>query len=218
MDQINIRTIQHYLYCPHRWGLMEIDRVWAENAFVIKANLLHSRVHDSDKSYILKGKKVFTSVAVYNDDYGLSGVTDCIEAERSPIGADIYGEKYKLTIIEYKPKSPKKFAFNDEDAMQVFAQKLCVDYTFHTDCQAEIYYADIKKRVPLQFDTVYDELCEKIKFILSQMRENLLVGKIPPVRKSQKCGGCSMKDLCVPSKRHIINTKHIIDTLMEVDI
>ena len=33
-QEIAIRSIQHYMYCPHRWGLMEIDRAWAENAFV----------------------------------------------------------------------------------------------------------------------------------------------------------------------------------------
>ena len=25
--EITIRSIQHYLYCPHRWGLLEIDKV-----------------------------------------------------------------------------------------------------------------------------------------------------------------------------------------------
>ena len=28
--EITIRSIQHYLYCPHRWGLLEIDKAWAE--------------------------------------------------------------------------------------------------------------------------------------------------------------------------------------------
>ena len=65
--EITIRSIQHYLYCPHRWGLLEIDKAWAENIFVTKANLMHGRVHDPDKQYHLKNKKVFTSVPVYND-------------------------------------------------------------------------------------------------------------------------------------------------------
>lgn len=44
--EISIRMIQHYLYCPHRWGLLEIDKAWAENVFVTKGNLMHERVHD----------------------------------------------------------------------------------------------------------------------------------------------------------------------------
>ena len=65
--EITIRSIQHYLYCSHRWGLLEIDKAWAENVFVTKANLMHDRVHDPDRSYVSKGKKVYTSVPVYND-------------------------------------------------------------------------------------------------------------------------------------------------------
>ena len=86
-DEITIRSIQHYMYCPHRWGLMEIGRVWAENYFVTKANLMHDRVHDPDNHYTLRGRKVFTSVPVYNDmeEYNLYGVTDCIEHYKNEI-------------------------------------------------------------------------------------------------------------------------------------
>lgn len=40
-DSINIRDIQHYMYCPRRYALLEINRDWSENAYVIKANILH---------------------------------------------------------------------------------------------------------------------------------------------------------------------------------
>ena len=56
-EEIAIRSIQHYMYCPHRWGLLEIDKAWAENFFVTKANLLHERVHDPEKKYTARGKK-----------------------------------------------------------------------------------------------------------------------------------------------------------------
>ena len=61
--EITIRSIQHYLYCPHRWGLLEIDKAWEENIFVTKANLMHKRVHDQKKNNISRGKKVYTSVS-----------------------------------------------------------------------------------------------------------------------------------------------------------
>mgnify|MGYP007022611170 CR=1 FL=1 len=83
-NEIAIRSIQHYIYCPHRWGLIEVGRVWSENAFVVKANIMHKRVHDNENSYVpQKGKKVHTAVKVYNDkpEYGIYGVTDCIETD-----------------------------------------------------------------------------------------------------------------------------------------
>lgn len=67
--EITIRSIQHYLYCPHRWGLIEINDCWAENIFVTKANFLHERVHDPDKKYSLRGKKVlllFQYIMIWN--------------------------------------------------------------------------------------------------------------------------------------------------------
>ena len=91
--EIAIRSIQHYMYCPHRWGLIEIDRAWAENIYVTKANLMHERVHDPDGSYTLRGKKVYTSVPVYNDkeEYNLYGVTDCLEISENEAAEDIRG-------------------------------------------------------------------------------------------------------------------------------
>lgn len=50
-ESISIRSIQHWLYCRHRWGLLEINCAWAENYYVTKANLLHRRVHE-DKYHL----------------------------------------------------------------------------------------------------------------------------------------------------------------------
>ena len=76
---VSIRNIQHFLYCPHRWGLINIDCSWDENYFVTKGNMIHNRVHDPDNSYVSRTKQVLTSVRVYNDSLGIYGVTDCIE-------------------------------------------------------------------------------------------------------------------------------------------
>lgn len=201
-EGIAIRTVQHYLYCPHRWGLMEIGQAWAENVFVTKANLIHERVHDPDRQYVSRGKRVFTSVWVYLDDaeYNLHGIVDCLELTEDQQGVSIDGseKRYRLCIVEYKPTKPKGKDFHEEDLMQVFAQKLCVDNVFGCDCDAVIYYADVKKRIALPLREHYGEYREELRQALREMREYLAVGKIPSIRKGQKCNGCSMKDLCMP--------------------
>lgn len=212
MDAVNIREIQHYLYCPHRWGLIEIGDVWAENYYVVKADLLHKRVHNPDKAYTSASKKVFTSVPVWNDDINIFGVTDVIELKKDKNGVSVDGsdEKYKLTIVEYKPTKPKSCDFNFDDAMQVFAQKLCVDSVFGCDCDSVIYYSDVKKRVDLTFDDyVY---MNTLKSILDTINERKKSGQIPPIKKGQKCDGCSMKDLCMPK---IKKTKSIRNRIYE---
>lgn len=215
--EIGIRSIQHYLYCPHRWGLLEIDRAWAENIFVTRANLMHERVHDPDRNYSARGKKVFTSVPIYHDgeEYNLYGVVDCLEAVEDKTGILIAGseKRYKLCIVEYKPTKPKNQAYHEDDFMQVFAQKLCVDYVFQCDCEAVLYYADVKKRIKLPVREMGVEYNEKLKRILAEMRKYLSQGIIPAIRKGQKCSGCSMKDLCMPSVKRIKTLRSEIEKL-----
>lgn len=202
--EISIRSIQHFLYCPHRWGLIEIDRAWEENFFVTKANQVHNRVHDSKQRYTSKNRKIYTSVPVYNDlaEYNLYGVTDCIEK---------IGEDY--CIVEYKPTKPKERTYNFDDLMQVFAQKICVDYVFSCDCTAEIYYADVKRRFPLPLKENLLEYDKLLKETLNKMREYLIKGEIPEIQKNQKCNGCSMKDLCMPQLKKMPKVRNQIETI-----
>ncbi len=217
ISEITIRSIQHYLYCPHRWGLLEIDKAWAENLYVTKANLMHERVHDPERHYTAKGKKVFTSVPVYNDleEYGLYGVTDCLELSKDKSGISLRGdsEKYRICIVEYKPTKPKAGDYREEDFMQIFAQKICVDYVFGADCDGAIYYGDVKKRVSLPLKERYQEADAQLRKILKEMRGNLEKGCIPPVKKGQVCSGCSMKDLCMPSVKRLKSVRKEIESI-----
>lgn len=203
--EISIRSIQHYLYCPHRWGLLEIDKAWAENAFVTKANIMHERVHNPENNYKSRGKQVFTSVSIYHDlePYNLYGITDCIEVSRFEEGVSLNGskEKYKFSIVEYKPTKPKNGDFREEDVMQVFAQKICVDYVFGCDSEAYLYYADVKRRVKLPLKENFNIYNKQLIAILEEMRTNLENGVIPPISKKQYCSGCSLKDLCIPKTK-----------------
>ena len=82
-------------------------------------------------------------------------------------------------------------------------RKICVDYVFAGDCDGIIYYADVKKRVILPLRQNYEKYNAQLKCVLEEMRNYLKEGKIPAIRKGQKCGGCSMKDLCMPSIKPI---------------
>ncbi len=147
---------------------------------------------------------MFTSVQIYNDleQYGLYGVTDCLEMTKAENGVSLEkeDEKYHVCIVEYKPTKPKREEYHEEDLMQVFAQKICVDYVFKCDCDAVLYYADVKKRIPIPLKENFDKYDTLLRKMLEEMRCYLKNGVIPPIRKGQKCSGCSMKDLCMPSK------------------
>lgn len=202
---INIRNIQHYMYCPRRFALLEINDDWAENAFVVKANLQHQHVHDGSHSCSDSRKIVRSDITVYNDapEYDIFGITDCIEFIRSSEGTELNGRdgRFQVRIIEYKPRAPKYGSFNETDAIQVFAQKICADSIWHCNCEAYIYYSDTRKRVKLPFDIEYEKYDIKLKELLAEMRKLLAEKRIPSRKKGQKCSGCSMTDICFPKEK-----------------
>lgn len=201
-EQIALRDIQHFLYCPHRWGLMKIDCAWAENYFVAKAVVIHERVHDTKRNYTLRDRKVFTSLNVYCDlpEYDIAGALDCLEATpcSGGVALDSTQTRYSLCIVEYKPTMPQGRDFNPDDAMQVYAQKVCVDYIFGCDCDAVLYYDDKNKRVSLPFREERAQWDAHLRATLAEMRKYLVDNRIPPISNEQSCGGCSLKDLCMP--------------------
>ena len=215
--RVSIRNIQHYLYCPHRWGLINIDCSWVENYFVTKGNIIHNRVHDPENSYISRNKRVLTSVPVFHDEMGIYGVVDCIELTKSAKGVqvgDLPGT-YHISIVEYKPRKPRDKDFNEDDAIQVFAQKICVDSIFHCDSEGIIYYSDVKKRIRLPFREHYQDYLTRIRQLLTEIREYTMKGEVPPVRKNQKCGGCSFQDMCMPKVLVTKKGSHFQDMVEE---
>lgn len=199
---INIRDIQHYLYCPRRFALLSLNCDWSENAAVVKANLMHSHVHDGSHSFSDRRKVVRSDLPVYHDapEYDLYGVTDCIEFLRDDSGVPVPELKgtYQVRVIEYKPRAPKDVPYHETDAIQVFAQKICADFVWHCDSEAYLYYADIRKRVKLPFDTEYARYDELLKRLLNEMRGVLDAHEIPQRKKGQHCSGCSLAERCFP--------------------
>lgn len=210
---VNIRSIQHYMYCPRRYALLEVNNDWAENAFVVKANIMHENVHDGSHSFSDSNKIVRSAVSIYNDEleYDLYGITDCIEFVKSANGTFIeeLSGKYDVRIVEYKPKPPKDKPYHESDAIQVFAQKLCVDYVFGCDSEGYIYYSETKKRIKLPFKSDYERYDIMLKEYLFNMRKIISENNIPPKVKGQKCSGCSIQDVCFPKEKKY-NVKQMI--------
>lgn len=202
---INIRNIQHYLYCPRRYALLEVNDDWAENAFVVKANIIHQHVHDGSHSFSDRTKVVRSNIAVYNDlpEYDLFGIPDCFEFIRNKNGVRINGldGNFDVNIVEYKPRAPKTGDFSDTDAIQAFAQKICADHVWSCKSEAFLYYSDTRKRVRLPFDTEFDRYDELLRKLLTEMREMLDKKMIPLRKRGQKCSGCSMYDICFPKEK-----------------
>ena len=193
---VNIREIQHYFYCPHRWGLIHIGSDWSENFFINKAQIIHDNVNCKSSS-LLRGKYVERSVQVYNDDWGLFGVLDCLQLTPDNKGYYIskYNNRFSFMIIEYKPSRTTRLQATVADKMQLLAQKICVDSMFDVQCSACLYYSDIRKRVEITFEqNDYNNLKQAIQ----EIRWYYSHAMVPHIDNSIYCGGCSVKDICLP--------------------
>ena len=57
-----------------------------------------------------------------------------------------------------------------------------------------------------------------MKQLLKEMRSDFMQGVIPPIRKGQKCSGCSMKDMCMPSVKKSRSILSEIRKIQETEI
>lgn len=216
---VAIRSIQHYMYCKRRFALLEFNRDWAENPFVVKANIMHSKVHNGEHS--IKSDKLISlsNIQLYNDELDIFGIADCIEFIKSDKGVyiDILNGNYTVSVIEYKPTRPKNGEIRETDAIQVFAQKLCADSIWSCKSTGFIYYSDVRKRMKLPFDEKYDYYYEKLIDLLKGINDLYSMETIPDKPKGQKCSGCSLSDICMPLKHNKASLREEILKLMEVN-
>jgi CRISPR-associated exonuclease Cas4 len=158
-----------------------------------------------------------TAVTLYNDELDIYGVSDCIEFSPDKnggyVGTD--GKKYNVTLVEYKPTRPKDGEISLPDAVQVFAQKLCADKVFGCCCAGAVYYADVRKRTVLPFDSEYEKYYSLVTGLISQMRDILESGVIPQRKKGQKCSGCSLENICLPKSESYSVKDNILNLLAE---
>lgn len=195
-SSIDIRSIQQYLYCAHRWGLITTDCSWAENAFVAKGNLVHQRT-DSGETTFSHSKITVRNVKVFHDDLDIYGVADCMELIRDEKGVYVkkYNGYFSVRIVEYKPTAPKSGQERYEDKMQLLAQKLCIDNALGCDSQTYFYYADANKRSQVVFSEDDKSFLENT---VADMKRLFAAHIIPEKKTSQYCSGCSLSDICFP--------------------
>ena len=127
---INIRDIQHYMYCPRRFALLEVNDDWAENAFVVKANLLHENVHSGERNFENKRKIVRSDVAVYNDDpkYNIFHGQVVVSTHAiKPVTATLSGSSYDAPpMFDYLKKHVENLTLIDADTIcrEIGSQKV----------------------------------------------------------------------------------------------
>ena len=201
-EWITLNAINHFTYCPHRWGLMFVENVWTENALTTAGHLFHERVHDAAQDESRPDKISVRGLQLFHEDLKINGIADLTEFVLDEKGGYTArnGRRYRPTVVEYKVGKPKTTDTIDlADEMQLIAQIVCMENMFGCPCDGALYYREINRRIRL---TKTEEAKNKLLCLLEKMRSFLQAGEIPTERHETGCGGCSLKDQCLPTAKN----------------
>jgi CRISPR-associated exonuclease Cas4 len=172
LEPIYLSQLQHYLYCPRQFALIELEDVWIENQFTAEGLVLHQRVNQADKQKRGDIRTVW-SLRISHDELGIEGVADVVEYHKQPDGKEI---PYP---IEYKRGKPKA---HRADEVQLCVQALCLeDMEGLAVPEGALFYGEVRRRHPVVFD---DELRGLTRQTILACR-NIVQSKITPKAQYQ---------------------------------
>ncbi len=180
---VPISAISHYLYCPRQNALIHTEGVFLDNDLTISGNIGHSFV-DEEKSYEDHGVHKETSLRVYSERYGVSGIADIIE----------FPQNSAPFPIDYK--NGRIASWKNQEA-QLCAIALCLEEMLGTAVPSgAIYHIQSRKRHTVHFS---EELRTLTIEAIEKIRAALLANSVPPAKPGKKCRRCSLQSLCLPT-------------------
>ncbi|NJA05005.1 CRISPR-associated protein Cas4 [Methylococcaceae bacterium WWC4] len=187
LESIYLSRLQHYLYCPRQFGLIELEDVWSENQFTAEGKVLHQRVDQADKQ--TRGAiRMVRALRLSHARLGVEGVADVVEYHRQADGSE------QPFPIEYKRGKPKQ---HRADEVQLCAQALCLEDMEGRDVpNGALFYGEVRRRHPVDFDAALRELTLQT----IQACRDIIQSKVTPkaVYQAGKCRHCSLIELCHP--------------------
>jgi CRISPR-associated exonuclease Cas4 len=187
LEPIYLSRLQHYLYCPRQFALIELEDVWIENQFTAEGKVLHQRVDQPDKQK--RGDiRTVRSLRLSHSALGIEGVADVVEYHRQPDGSE---QPYP---IEYKRGKPKA---HRADEVQLCAQALCLEDMEGVAVPAgALFYGEVRRRHGVEFELGLRELTLQT----IQACRDIVQSKVTPkaVYQAGKCKNCSLIDQCHP--------------------
>lgn len=189
LEPIYLSRLQHYLYCPRQFALIELEDVWIENQFTAEGKVLHQRVDQADKQ--TRGAiRTVRALRLSHNVLGIEGVADVVEYHRQTDGHEL------AFPIEYKRGKPKA---HRADEVQLCAQALCLEQMNACDVpEGALFYGEVRRRHTVVFDADLRDLTLQT---IQACRE-IVQTKFTPkaIYQASKCRNCSLLDQCHPQQ------------------
>jgi len=179
---IPISALSHYVYCPRQYALIHIEGVFVHNRLTMGGKIGHEVV-DQEASFNDHGLRKETSLRVYSDALGLTGIADVVEfpSDGPPFPVD-YKHGHKASWQNHE--------------VQLCAIALCLEEMFDLNIpQGAIYHLYSKKRHTVNFSS---ELIAKTKQAIEEVRSLAVNQTLPAAQYSSKCDNCSLRSVCLP--------------------
>lgn len=195
-DLIPVSYISQYEYCKRRAGLLLLEQQWLDNVHTSEGNIIHERVHSGLKESRSESL-ILRAVGLISYKLGLIGKSDCIELIKDDNGFAVpwLDNKWLIYPVEYKHGEMRDEA---EYELQLCAQAMCLEEM--CDCHIDygyIFYEGTHRRLKVNFDEIKREQVQEVANELHNMQKSAVT---PIAIKNKRCNGCSMQDICLPSK------------------
>ncbi|PKO21854.1 MAG: CRISPR-associated protein Cas4 [Chloroflexi bacterium HGW-Chloroflexi-1] len=196
-ELIPLSYLSQYYYCPRRAALLLVDQQWADNQFTAEGTLIHERVHQ--EGHEKRGPSLsLRGLWLRSLHLGLAGKADCVEMQAATDGVTVpgYEEKWRLVPVEFKHGARRD---KTEYEVQLCAQAMCLEEMLGCRiAEGYLFYEADHRRQAVSLD---DRLRKLVEEGASQLHAMLKAGQIPAPRRSSRCKGCSMVDICLPRMR-----------------
>lgn len=186
MQTIYLSSLQHYLFCPRQFALIDLECIWEDNVLTAEGQVMHQKVNSGENE--TRGVvKTARSLHLGSEKYGLYGIADVVEYRNEA------GEQ-SIMPVEYKRGRPKE---HRADEVQLCAQALCLEEMHQCVVpKGALFYGKTRRRTNVEFD---EELRSLTISVIEGCRNILETKRTPkPTYRTSRCRNCSLREHCHP--------------------
>lgn len=193
--EATLSALQHFAYCRRQWGLIFVERQWAENARTAEGQVFHQTAHHGPESEARGDLLILRGLRVASPALRLGGVCDVVEFHRSPSGVPLMGREglWLPYPVEYKKGSDQT---RESDEVQLCGQALCLEDMLCCQIpEGSLFYGETRRRTRVAFD---EPLRQRTLSLLQEMLGHMARGHTPAAKPHKGCNACSLRDICLP--------------------
>lgn len=194
-NEATLSALQHFAFCRRQWGLIFLERQWAENARTAEGQVFHETAHHGPESEARGDLLILRGLRVASPALRLGGICDVVEFHRSPSGVSLAGREglWLPYPVEYKKGSDQT---KESDEVQLCGQALCLEEMLCCQIpEGSLFYGETRRRTRVAFDgTLRQRTLDLLHELLGYMDR----GYTPGAKLHKGCNACSLGDICLP--------------------